>query len=484
MSDVAESRVSDGPSSPRPPLWPGIRALLMRLHFYAGILVGPFILIAAITGLPYTITPQLEQLVHREQLTVAQIGEHTVPLADQVAAARQAHPEGAITEVRPPRTEDGTTRVVLAVDDVPDGYGRTVFVDPYSGEVRGALTTYGEWLPVRAWIDELHRNLHLGEVGRHYSELAASWLWLVALGGLIMWWGMVRRRTRAARAAVLPDRRRSGRARTLSWHGAVGVWIVLGLVVLSASGLTWSRYAGESISDLRTALDWTSPTVTTALSGQDETAAGGHGGHGAPAAETSDAAITRGVGIDGVFTTAVEAGLQVPIRLIPPSGEDQAWTVREAKRSWPTRYDALAVDPADGRVVDRVDFSSWPLMAKMTNWVIDTHMGILFGWVNQIVLALVAIGLITVVIRGYRMWWSRRPRSAGRWAVGAPPARGTLTRVPVGVAIGVILVAAIVGWYVPLLGISLAGFVAVDVVVGLLRARADESDTASPTESR
>ncbi|CCQ18212.1 PepSY-associated TM helix domain-containing protein [Rhodococcus sp. IEGM 1401] len=76
---------------------------------------------------------------------------------------------------------------MLAVDDVPEGYGRTVFVDPYTAQVRGELTTFGEWLPVRAWIDELHRNLHLGDLGRNYSELAASWLWVVALGGLVLW---------------------------------------------------------------------------------------------------------------------------------------------------------------------------------------------------------------------------------------------------------------------------------------------------------
>ena len=98
----------------------------------------------------------------------------------------------------------------------------TVFVDPYTRQVRGALTTYGEWLPVRAWIDELHRNLHVGAFGRKYSELAASWLWVVALGGLVLWIARVRQRRQSARRLVVPDRSKRGRARTLSWHGAVG----------------------------------------------------------------------------------------------------------------------------------------------------------------------------------------------------------------------------------------------------------------------
>ncbi|MCM2416407.1 PepSY-associated TM helix domain-containing protein, partial [Streptomyces sp. RKAG290] len=39
-------------------------------HFYAGILIGPFLLVAAVTGLLYTATPQIEAVVYRQELTV------------------------------------------------------------------------------------------------------------------------------------------------------------------------------------------------------------------------------------------------------------------------------------------------------------------------------------------------------------------------------------------------------------------------------
>jgi hypothetical protein len=38
--------------------WSGeLRPLLLRVHFYAGLFVGPFLLLAAVTGLLYTTTP-------------------------------------------------------------------------------------------------------------------------------------------------------------------------------------------------------------------------------------------------------------------------------------------------------------------------------------------------------------------------------------------------------------------------------------------
>jgi uncharacterized iron-regulated membrane protein len=118
----------------------GVWALLVRLHFYAGILIAPFLAVAALTGLAYTLTPQLDQLVYGHELTVRQVTGAPHSLAEQLAAARRVHPEGTIASVIPPDAPDATTKVVLAVPELGDRQ-RTVYVDPYSNRVRGALTT-------------------------------------------------------------------------------------------------------------------------------------------------------------------------------------------------------------------------------------------------------------------------------------------------------------------------------------------------------
>ena len=54
-----------------------------------------------------------------------------------------------------------------------------MFIDPYSLKVTGDMTVYGTSgvLPLRTTLDLLHSSLLLGDFGRNYSELAASWLW-------------------------------------------------------------------------------------------------------------------------------------------------------------------------------------------------------------------------------------------------------------------------------------------------------------------
>lgn len=86
-------------------------ALLLRLHFYAGILVAPFLVVAALTGLAYTTTPQLDTILYGDQLTVAEVGDRQLPLAEQIGAARNAHPDGSITTVQPGDGDRSTTVV-------------------------------------------------------------------------------------------------------------------------------------------------------------------------------------------------------------------------------------------------------------------------------------------------------------------------------------------------------------------------------------
>lgn len=435
----------------------GWRGLVLRLHFYAGLLVGPFILVATVTGVLYVLTPQVESLLYAEQLRVPPTARQ-LPLADQVRAAVATDPGGELVAVRP-APEPGATTRVLFDDDLGESERRTVFVDPGTGEVKGSLVTYGTSgvLPFRMTIDQLHRNLLLGEPGRLYSELAASWLWVVALGGLALWVARWRaRRAAAVRDLVRPEPGATGRGRLLSRHGSLGVWLLLGALFLSATGLTWSAYAGENVSSLRAALGWSTPSLDV----------GAHAGHGGgPAADVAvDPAL-----FDSVLGAARAAGIDAGmIEIARPAEHGAAWSVSEIDRRWPTEVDAVAIDGATGAVVDQVRFADYPLVAKLARWGIDAHMGVLFGVANQLVLVAFGLGMITLIGLGYRMWWQRRPTRGGAWRL-VPRGRLRSAAWPVGAV--AVLLAVLLGWFAPLLGGSLLAFLVIDAALGRLHAR-------------
>lgn len=463
-------------ADPSPPAR-SLRPLILRLHFYAGILVAPFLLVATISGGLYAIAPALEQVVYRQYLHTDATGP-AVPVAEQVAAARAVLPNLPVTAVRPASAPGETTRVLFTDPTLGESERRAVFVDPTDASPRGDLVVYGSSsaLPMRTWISQLHRHLHLGDPGRLYSELAASWLWVVALGGVYLWvqrYRTARRRNPDTARLLTVDRASRGRNRTLGWHGAAGMWIAVGLIFLSATGLTWSKYAGENVAALRTALSWTTPALDKTLDGASGPA-GGHDGHDGHTPSVPDPGILdRNVArLDTVLAVAADNGVTAHVEVGIPAGDRTAFTVTETRQPWQFTTDAVAVDGTTGTVTDVNRFADWPLAAKLTWLSITLHMGLLFGVFNQLALLALAIVLVTVIVRGYLLWWKRRP-TRGTRGVGRPPVRGTWRRIHPVAVVAVAATAVAVGWFVPLLGLSLLGFLLVDAAVaGAQRLRA------------
>ncbi|MBB4979875.1 PepSY-associated TM helix domain-containing protein [Streptomyces nymphaeiformis] len=467
--ETPESEAPPTPAPSKPGAWSALRPLVLRLHFYAGVLVAPFLLVAAVSGLLYALSFQAEKIVYAHELEVP-VGDTALPLSRQVDIAREADPDGTVTAVRPGAEPGATTRVLMSDPDVPEGTSLAVFVDPYTGDVRGQLPSYGSSgaLPLRTWIDGLHRDLHLGELGRNYSELAASWLWVLALGGVLLWAG---RRRKNRRALVLPERGPKSRRRTLSWHGSVGLWAALGLVLLSATGLTWSRYAGENIGTVQDALGGATPTLSAGTAPSSEHAGHeGHQGHGGGRGHGGTSPQGQDIGLDKAVEAARAAGIDSPWISVTLPAEGKGYVIKETDTQFPVELDSVAVNPADGTVLDRLRFSDHPLLAKLTRIGIDAHTGVFLGLFNQLALAALALALVLLILWGYRMWWLRRP--------GRPVARGTWRKVPVTLLLPIAAATAAVAWFVPLLGVSLLLFLLVDLALALVSKVRARSRTA------
>ncbi|PPF31874.1 peptidase [Rathayibacter tritici] len=474
-----ESADTPPPRSPRRSSAGWFGQLLLRLHFLAALFVGPFILVAAGSGGLYALTPQLEQLVYAQELHVPE-ADRSLPLADQIDAAEEYTGGGQrIVAVRPAPDPGDTTRVMFADPSLGAGETRAVFIDPATADVRGDLTAYGTSgaLPLRTWVSDLHRTLHLGDVGRSYSELAASWLGVVALAGLGLWINRVRR-ARVRRDLFRPAPRTTGYRRLFSWHASTGIWLLVGALFLSATGITWSLYGGGNVESLRAALGWTTPSLKTTLGertgdvGDEHAGHSGHAGHGGDVGHAAAAVDDPRGSYDDVLSLAREVNVNTGmVEIRPPAGEGSAWVVQEIQRSFPTEVDAVAIDAKTMQVVDRVDFADFGLVAKLSRWGIDTHMGSMFGLPNQLLLFVTAAGIATMVVLGYLMWWKRRPTGDPRRPVGSAPARGALQRAPWWGVAAVLAVALAVGLFLPLAGASLAAFVVIDVITGLVRRR-------------
>lgn len=453
VSTTGRQRVG-APPERRQAMNPGaaLRPLARRVHFLAGILLAPFLLVLCLTGLVYVFSPQIHDDLYASYLYVDKVGEQQQPLADQIKRAMAAHPEAALRSVVPPTEPDRTTQVNLTVpSDGDPSHARAVYVDPYTNYINGELTTENGRLPANVWLRELHANLHLGEAGRLYSETASSWLPVITLGGLVLWVTKQGRRPRSAREFLVPAPRGNGaQLRLKSVHGPLGFWAAGLLLVMSVTGLMMSRFTGPRLFDARP------PSLTAA-----------------PVAVPRRA---EPIGVDSVLQVALDHGLDGRLEVTPPAMPGHLFTVAETSPGLPIHRTAIAVDPFTGGVTEHIGWEDYSRLAKIRTLGIELHTGTLFGLANQILLAVFAVATIVLIVGGYRMWWKRSPYR-GKLPPAPPPA---LPYLPWPLGPLAVLGAVALTWYLPMFGVSLAAFLVVDILINASRRRPEASTKPQP----
>lgn len=370
---------------------------LLRLHKFAGVIIAPFLIVAALSGFLYALAPTFEPWIYHDEVTATAQGSPR-SLDEQIAAAQRQHPDGTVVRVEPSEDPQETTRVLFDDPTAPNSsYTHAVFVDPVDLHITGELQQYGgsRALPFRTWASNGHRTLWLGEPGRLYAELAASWLGALSILGLYLW---LKRK----------QRNKKQPSKVLALHARVGAWLLPGFLFLTVTGLTWSLVAGTSIGKVREELNWKEPSVATSVAEAGaSTGTGEHANHAGHAGHHDAAELA---GAQTAESTARSQGLTGVLEMTPPEKPGDAWGVREARAAFKLRSDAVAVTP-NGEVIDRINSADWPLAAQLTSWLIQLHMGTLFGIYSQVALAVLALGLLVVSIAGLWMWWKKPRRS-------------------------------------------------------------------------
>lgn len=428
---------------------PQMTSLLRRLHFLGGLAIAPFLFVVCCTGIINAFTPQIVDAVHGDQLYTAPHDGPRQPLSEQVTAARSAHPDGDLKSVLVPERSDGSTRVVLSAPNLPDidsfsDEDLTVYVDPYTNRVLDDDVTVKDRTSAQVWLRHLHGNLHLGEPGRVYSELATSLVPVLVVAGLVLAVGRRRRNRSTARTG---SSSRAWGLRTV--HANLGVLLSVVLVALAVTGMPQSSRVGDRIDQAVSSFGATArePKI----------------------GEVSPRSGARTIGIDRALTAARSAGLHGDVTITMPSAPGGTIQAAEKPRGWPIESDVVTLDPYSGALLEHIRWADQPLATKAITIGNYLHDGTLFGVLNQVVVVIAATGATVLLVLGYCMWWRRRPYGRSRDADYRHLGAGTLL-----CFVAVVLITA---WAVPLLGASLALFLVVDLLIrhrGRRRAPAQE----------
>jgi uncharacterized iron-regulated membrane protein len=413
-------------------------AAIWRWHFYAGLFVIPFVLILALSGTAYLFKPQIDRWEERafDGSGGAQIAPH-----EQVAGALKAHP-GTLLDYRLTERDGdaGLVRVAL-----PNGAVREVFVAP-DGAVLGALDPDAR---IMAVVKRIHSQLLIGTVGNRLVELAACWAIVMILSGLFLWWP----RGIGLAGVVWPRLSLGKRAFWRDLHAVTGFWISSLALVLLVSGLPWAGVWGPAFAAVRAEMGWVKGTPQWEID-----SAKAHEHHHAdamPGAGTFDPQA-----FDRMVARAQSERLAFPAIVTPPGAPGRfgapgvrAWTIRSDSANVPLQQ-TIRYDLGGRKEIGRELFADGHPIDRAVGYGIAWHTGQLFGWINQLIGVLTALGLVTLTVTGFVMWLRRKP--PGR--LGAPPKAGPMPRW----AYAVIAALALL---LPLFALSLVALFVIDRVV-------------------
>jgi uncharacterized iron-regulated membrane protein len=468
-----------------------------RLHFYAGMISGPVLLLLSLTGLVILYTDPIQSVLHRDLYSVTERAT-AVDLDRQVSSALSSVGEGAeVVSVTPPPAADRSTRV----DVLGEGgdTARSVYVDPYTGGVLGSMVEGDDLVGLANRLHGFLNNdavtvplpslAHLVDPTNHPAavvdiplgslliEVVTVWTFVLALSGIYLWWP---RRSERGKRLFSVRWSKGGRVRWRDLHAVSGVGLAGILVAFVVSGMPWSDYWGE---------DWRAVATTVTPSAEPEYTStpatvgeldrfGGQitwSDRDRPVAQSDRSAAPEAATVswETIARIAREEGMIPGYTIYPPASSEadsvNLGTVTLANR-WPQRLDeqrTVFLDRFSGRTVGETTAADSGLLSRATDFGVNMHMGTQYGVITRIAATLGCLLVIASLVTSYAMWWRRRP--AGTAGLPRVPARRDTVRTRG--AVGLVGIGVVLALVYPSFGMSVVAILVLDLARQMWTAR-------------
>jgi uncharacterized iron-regulated membrane protein len=485
-----------------------------RWHFYAGLLVLPFLLILAITGAIYLFHYEIEDIVYRDLRTVPASTAPTQAPSVITDAALKAQP-GTVFRYVPPTSPTGSAQV-----GIRDAAGKqVVYVNPYTAQVLGTMVDKGS---IVWFVRELHGLSYFGPIANGMIEVAGGWTILLVITGVYLWW------PRGQKGGVVSVR--GAPRQRVFWrdvHAVTGVFAAFFILFLAITGMPWSLIWGAKVNQMANGNNFgypsgvrvnvpmskerladtqqTSWSLEQARMPMSEVAGGGaaphaahdashagmtsHAGHAGPtggaatpgvhqpgaqavadadehaghgggsSAPVPSSPIPAGpaqppIGIDAAVAAFTKLGLAPGYAIAMPSSRTGVYTASVYPNDL-ARQRVVHLDQYRGTPLIDMSFGDYGPLGKGLEWGINVHMGQEFGLANQLLMLVVCLAIVALCVSGTVMWWKRRPSRA--FGVPPMPAEPRVLRT-------VVLLLAIGGVIFPLVGASMLVMLVIDLL--------------------
>jgi uncharacterized iron-regulated membrane protein len=194
-----------------------IRTILIKIHLYASMLAGAFLLVIAGSGCLLAFGGEIERFLKPNLWKVA-VGTRPLPLGELLVQVRKTYPRAKVRSFLLPMRDDEA--FIATLND-----GRNVFLNPFTGRVLGDQFPRDSFI---SKVRQLHAKLLFGYIGEQIVGYCTLILVLVSLTGLVLWW---------PRKLIAINPRSSWRKINFDLHSAAGFFSSILVLILAFTGL-------------------------------------------------------------------------------------------------------------------------------------------------------------------------------------------------------------------------------------------------------
>ncbi|QND48205.1 PepSY domain-containing protein [Rhizobium lusitanum] len=413
---------------------------IWRWHFFAGLLVIPFMLNLAITGSLYLFKNEIDTIFYAHRHVVADAGPVLTPQRI-VDAATAAMPGARATSYREAPAGDRSAAVTVS----KGGQSTVVYVNPHNGEVLDSVGSKQDF----GWVvRRLHSLDYFGTWTNRLIEIVGGFALVLVVTGIYLWW------PRKQTGGVVTVR--GTPSRRVFWrdlHAVTGAGAGVLIFFLALSGMPWSSYWGANVKTWLTEHDlgfpaalWDNVPTSTKVT-NDILPAPGWIVEKAPV-PLSNAAAAQSVGpigIDRAVEIAKGLGMAPGFATAIPADKTGVYTTALYPADLSDER-TIHIDQYSGKPLVDLSFSQYPALGKAIEWGINVHLGQEWGLFNQLLMLTTCLAIILSCVTAVMMWWKRRP--AGRLGVPPMPPRKS-------VYIGLWLIVIAFGAAFPLTGLAI-----------------------------
>ena len=207
-----------------------LKKAFFQIHWFLGITAGLILSLMGVTGAIYSYEQEILKWMNPNSYQVQVEQKAKLSPAEIYQHFQRTQPDYKINSITVAKDPAASSTINIAKEGAKRG--QNILINPYSAavlpEIRGR-----EFFQ---FIQQLHRNLTVGPIGKQITAACTLMLLFFVLSGIYLRWP--KRHSFKQWFALKPQLK--GRNFIWDLHAVVGTWVVIFYLVLACTGLYWS----------------------------------------------------------------------------------------------------------------------------------------------------------------------------------------------------------------------------------------------------